>query len=267
MEIDLEKRFSVLLRAAAEKLKVNNRAKFEAALKTLEIRMKVYMWNKVNKREVFGSFTRETMLPSEYDPEADIDILVIFDDKNYDRTPETYRNQLREFAEKAFQKAEIKKDFPSVVIENNSVTFDLVPCVTESDFFSGKRYFIPESSSNSDEWMETKPHGITEQLKPMHSRIRHIIRLLKYWNVTAGRPFESIELERQLVDNFDKEGYFVRDFTRLIDCLNDDSLSQAGTEKLDTLKTRAERLTNTIENGEREKADMQLKLILPNLWK
>ena len=259
----MENKISIRLRNAAERLKVSSKEEIHSALKTLEIKMKAHMWKKVNSREIFGSFTRDTLLPVEFDDTADVDVLVIFDDENYERTPETYRNQLKGFAQKAFPKAEIKKDFPSVVVENAAIHFDLVPCVTETNFFSGKSYFIPDSQG---EWMETDPHYITDELKSKPGRILHLIRLLKYWNVTAQRPFESIDLEKQIIDIFERNGSLASDLIAVIDRLDSTALTSAGADRLNTLKSRAERLERAIDAENPHKARTQLRLIFPNLF-
>ena len=43
---------------------------------------------------LFGSYTRNTILPRRYDLNSDIDLMVIFNTNNGIKTPETYRKNL-----------------------------------------------------------------------------------------------------------------------------------------------------------------------------
>lgn len=149
----------------------------------------------------FGSFTRNTILPRKYDPNSDIDLMVVFDNK-VQHTPETYRKWLLKVISSAYPNSVSEKDFPSIKLELGHIKFDLVPAYSQDSIFLGKRYFIPAKYGR---WMQSTPNDINTRLQTKNQQcgnnlVRNTIRLCKHWNASAGYPFESYLMETQILN-------------------------------------------------------------------
>lgn len=139
----------------------------------------------------FGSSTRGTILPRSMDEHSDIDYMIVFSENN--ATPQTYLNRLKVFVEKYYSSSEIRQSSPTIVLELNHIRFDLVPATIT---WAGELQ-IPNGSGG---WMTTNPNDFNSTLeaknKEHKSLIKPTIRLFKYWNATAGFPFQSFEMEK-----------------------------------------------------------------------
>jgi hypothetical protein len=139
----------------------------------------------------FGSSTRGTILPRSMDEESDIDYMIVFSENN--ATPQTYLNRLKTFVEKRYGSSEIYQSSPTIVLELNHIKFDLVPATTT---WLGELQ-IPNRAGG---WMTTNPNDFNATLeaknKEHKSLIKPTVRLFKYWNATAGFPFQSFEMEK-----------------------------------------------------------------------
>src|SRR5258706_10975321 len=58
----------------------------------------------------FGSFTRNTILPRKYDPNTDVDLMVIFNTGTNKYTPGTYREKILRIVSSAYPNSISKKD-------------------------------------------------------------------------------------------------------------------------------------------------------------
>ncbi|MCL4550125.1 MAG: nucleotidyltransferase domain-containing protein [Bacteroidetes bacterium] len=178
---------------------------------------------------LFGSFTRNTILPRKYDPNSDIDLMVIFNTSNGIKTPETYRKNLLDIVSVAYPNSISKKDFPVVKLELNHIMFDIVPAYTQENIFVWRRsYNIPDSSNG---WRSTVPNDINGNLSSTNQSygnniFLNTIRLCKHWNASTGYPFESYLMEKQIIDN----GYFIKEdlYKRFLVTLNDIAGGDAG---------------------------------------
>lgn len=139
----------------------------------------------------FGSSTRGTILPRSMDAKSDIDYMVVFSDNG--ATPQTYLNRLKAFVERRYGSSEIYQSSPTIVLELNHIRFDLVPATKT---WLGELQ-VPNGSGG---WMTTNPNDFNATLeaknKEHKSLIKPTIRLFKYWNATAGFPFQSYEMEK-----------------------------------------------------------------------
>ncbi len=131
------------------------REDIDKKVQNLKTNIKSYFGAAVSDTLIFGSYKRDTILPRKFDESSDIDILVIFNQADKEFTPETYRNQLRKFADYKYSTTRVVKDHPSVVLEMSSIKFDLVPCRIYESFWNNT-YQIP---SKSETWMDTDPKG------------------------------------------------------------------------------------------------------------
>lgn len=178
-------------RASNAVLSANERASIDTSIATLQYRLVAFFKADAVKRQFrFGSSTRGTILPRALDEHSDIDYMIVFADTQY--TPQTYIAWLKRFAEAKYGTSEIYQSHPTVVLQLNHIKFDLVPA-TES-WLSGLQ--IPAGSG----WISTNPNDVNETLETANknnaSLIKPTIRLFKYWNATAGYPFESFQAEK-----------------------------------------------------------------------
>lgn len=162
------------------------------SISTLQTRIGLHFASGVIKQHFrFGSSTRGTILPRSMDEHSDIDYMIVFSENN--ATPQTYLNRLKTFVEKYYSSSEIRQSSPTIVLELNHIRFDLVPATTT--WLSELQ--IPNGSGG---WMTTNPNDFNSTLetknKEHKSLIKPSIRLFKYWNATAGFPFQSFEMEQ-----------------------------------------------------------------------
>lgn len=162
------------------------------SISTLQNRIGLYFASGTIKQHFrFGSSSRGTILPRSMDEHSDIDYMIVFSENN--ATPQTYLNRLKVFVEKYYSSSEIRQSSPTIVLELNHIRFDLVPATIT---WAGELQ-IPNGSSG---WMTTNPNDFNSTLeaknKEHKSLIKPTIRLFKYWNATAGFPFQSFEMEK-----------------------------------------------------------------------
>jgi predicted nucleotidyltransferase len=176
------------------------RAKINTSISTIKTRIKSDFGKDVNEVKIFGSWDRDTTLPRYYDILSDVDIMIVFNHEFLNRTPETYRKWVKEFAEYRYATSIIQKDFPTVRLDMNHITFDLIP--TKIDGFLFQSHYIPDKGNN---WMITDPFKFTESVKSANSNnnsiVKPILRLIKAWNAHNNYPFNSYVLEKWILEN------------------------------------------------------------------
>lgn len=182
--------------ASSAVLSSNEQSSITTSATTLQSRIGLHFDSGVIKQHFrFGSLTRGTILPRSMDEHSDIDYMIVFSENN--ATPQTYLNRLKAFIEKYYSTSEIRQSSPTIVLELNHIKFDLVPATTT---WLGELQ-IPNGSGG---WMTTNPNDFNSTLeaknKDHKSLIKPTIRLFKYWNATAGFPFQSFEMEKWVCD-------------------------------------------------------------------
>lgn len=151
----------------------------------------------------FGSYTRNTILPRQYDLKSDVDLMVVFKTDSAKYNPGTYRERLLRVLSNAYPNSISKKDFPAVKLELNHIMFDIVPAY--SDDYSWSRYFyIP---GQGDNWRSTTPNDINQDLSSKNQSygnniVRNVIRLCKHWNFGENYPLESYVMEKDIINTF-----------------------------------------------------------------
>lgn len=145
----------------------------------------------------FGSTTRGTNLPRLFDAGSDVDYMIVFRDS--DKSPQTYLDRLRTFADMHFPRSTIRQSHPTMVLELAHINFDLVPAI--DTWWSGLR--IPDKGG---EWQDTDPHGFNQKLTARNADcgnlLKPAIRIVKRWNAANGFVFDSYALERWIVGNW-----------------------------------------------------------------
>jgi Second Messenger Oligonucleotide or Dinucleotide Synthetase domain len=178
--------------ASSAVLSANEQSSIATSITTLQSRMSLHFDSgAIAQHFRFGSSTRGTILPRSMDEQSDIDYMVVFSDSS--ATPQTYLNRLNSFVEKRYGSSEIYQSSPTIVLELNHIKFDLVPATKT---WLGELQ-IPNRSGG---WMTTNPNDFNATLeaknKEHKSLFKPAICLFKYWNATAGFPFQSFEMEK-----------------------------------------------------------------------
>lgn len=248
---------SKLQRIASElfiKHQSEERENIDKKIDNLKINLKSYFTSRISEIIVFGSYKRDTILPRKFDKSSDIDILIIFNQFDNEYKPETYRNQLKRFAECKYQTTRVIKDYPSIVLEMSNIQFDLVPCRQFNNIWVNT-YQIP---SRSDTWMYTDPTGFNISLTNANvqygSMLKPIIRLFKRWNAFNNYPYATFELEK-LIANMDfRNQNFETGFLSVINQLTLTTLVQDQSNKLKTLKANGLLIAEFIKIDAQNKA-------------
>lgn len=190
----------------------DERQRINISIEQLRTVLKNRLGDELKEILLFGSYTRNTILPRKYDLRSDIDLMVIFNIKDKVKKPVTYRMKLKLACAQSYRNSISRLDSPSVKLVLNHIKFDLVPAYTEDYIFTvGKYYYIPDKFNN---WQTTVPNDINSKLSSLNQEygdnvIRNVLRLCKHWNARAGYPFESYLMEKQIVE----QGYWIKEDT------------------------------------------------------
>ena len=181
------------------------REKIRTSINTISYRLEQYFGDsskcnhKILKKEIFGSYRRDTMLSRCYDDESDIDYMIIFEDIE-DYNPQTCLNWLKGFADYWYSTSIVKQSSPTIVIELQNIKFELVPAYI--DYFGFIR--IPKDSSR---WQTTNIKQLNDEMLAINDKynfkFKKMIRIIKYWNVKKNfRKYKSYDLECFLTEKF-----------------------------------------------------------------
>lgn len=172
------------------------------SINTLKFRADSY-FSGLEEIKIFGSYDRQTILPRKVDENSDIDIMLVFENKdNY--KPQSFLNRIKQFVEKYYSRSEIYQSSPTIVLELNHIKFELTPA-----YVSYGCCYIPNGPFN---WKYTNPDGFHGDLlecnKNNNFKIKPTIRLIKYWNIkNNNRDLESFFLEEKIAEKM-KYSYF-----------------------------------------------------------
>jgi predicted nucleotidyltransferase len=175
-----------------EKISINKSIEsFESKLKIVD--------SYFSNHFIFGSHSRGTILPRAIDENSDIDYMIVFNDNS--KKPQSYLNFLRDKVASKYSRSEIYQSSPTIVLELNHIKFELVPAIKNN----WGQLQIPAKASDSNDWIVTDPTGFNATLTSVNQShnnlIKPLVRLVKYWNVKAGYPFESFSLEQKVVNS------------------------------------------------------------------
>lgn len=221
----------------------------------------------IKRRFVFGSYDRDTILPRSIDNNSDIDIMVVFNHTDYERTPETYRAWLKNFGEKYYKDrygSEVLRSFPTVTIRLGNIHYDLVPAKEESLYYLTSTLYIPGKFG----WQLTDPNDIKTKLTEANTKynqvVRPVIRLMKAWNCTNGYPYDSYKLELFITglnfygDNV-QNGFFYAVY-QLTAEWND---TQTKKDKITSFRYNIGKVKECLENYDNDGAKKWLHRVLP----
>lgn len=253
----------------AKKLKLEDgeKAKIEVSISNLKQKLWALFQNKLVDIKIFGSYDRETVLPFSIDSTADVDVLIIFKENEFQ--PKTYLNQLRNFGERTYPRSDIFPEHPTIVIELGHTRFELVPSYVNESFWNGKELKIPAAPSQEVKWISTDPLGFQEKLlkkdKEENGLIIPLIRLIKYWNVINGKVFGSYALESFVIGRSYPCKNLKEYFYELIKDLSDKEMAASEKEIFDPLFERRRRLKALEEKNIPEYIEQELISFLPAL--
>lgn len=149
----------------------------------------------VAKTGLFGSFTRDTMLPSSMNPRSDVDIMVVFLERG--QKPQIFIEKLKKFAELHYPKSAIVCGPSTISLELRHMRFELIPVI---DSLSGLQ--IPTKGPVSS-WQSSNPGEFDKSLKDKDKAnqglILPVIRLAKYWNALNQYPFDAFDIEKRII--------------------------------------------------------------------
>lgn len=186
--------------ASSTVLGIPEKESIKTSITTLQNRLEYYLGNEISEHFLFGSYTRETILPRHFDDESDIDYMVVFNDNKL--KPQTYLNKLKEFVSKCYSSSEIYQDSPTIVLELQHIKFEIVPAIDFGNYLY-HNYYIPAKQSSYNDWVHTEPNEFNDELVRQNIgngfQIKPLIRLIKYWNVLNRPSFESFALEKDII--------------------------------------------------------------------
>lgn len=183
-------------------LSESEKSSVTTSVNTIKNRLDNY-FSDITEKKIFGSYSRETILPRKADENSDVDIMVVFSNPNGYK-PQSFLYRLKKFAEYYYNSSEIYQSSPSLVLELNHIKFELTP-----SYVTYSTYYIPDGPSN---WKSTDPDGFSSVLLQCNKnngyKIKPVIRLLKHWNIQKnGRDLPSFLLEKTLAEEL-KYSYF-----------------------------------------------------------
>ncbi len=222
----------------------------------------------INRRFIFGSYDRDTILPRSIDSKSDIDLMVVFNHTEYERTPETYRGWLKNFADKYYKDrygSEVVKSFPTVTVRLNNINFDLVPAKEEQNFIFGITLYIPDKTYG---WQSTNPNDVKQSLTDANTKynqvVRPIIRLLKAWNCSNGYPYDSYALELEITGmNFYGDNIQSGFFYAVGQLSAGWNAPQTKQDKISSLKYNINKAKECLEAYDTDRAKHWLHRVLP----
>lgn len=236
------------------------------SISTISTRIDSYFAQEVSDHFQFGSYTRGTILPRKADVYSDIDYMVIFkNEKNY--KPQTYLDYLRAFGSYYYKKSEIHQSHPTIVLELNHIKFELVPAI--KDYWG--YLSIPSPRSGFTDWINTDPNGFNKILSSANvsnnSKIKPLVRIMKYWNASNGYYLSSYLLEKWIAETYyfgctSLKEYLYTTFTNLTYNWND---SQTYKNSVDRAKNIIENVKYYERNNMTVNAELEIKKLLPEL--
>lgn len=79
-------------------LSSNEKSGITTSINSIKDKLASYFGEEIIEKIVFGSYTRETILPRKADENSDIDLMIVFNNPN-DYKPQSFLNRLKSFAE------------------------------------------------------------------------------------------------------------------------------------------------------------------------
>ncbi|WP_215115712.1 nucleotidyltransferase [Exiguobacterium sp. s80] len=246
-------------------LKEVEKEKVRTSIETLSSRLDYYFGSQLTEHFKFGSYTRGTILPRKADKYSDVDYMLIFENP-YGYKPQTLMNHIRKFVNHYYRASEISQSHPTIVLELNHIRFELVPA--KKDLWG--MIYIPSRKSLYEEWISTEPNVFNQKLTTANiqynSKIKPLVRLMKYWNRINGGHLSSYELENWIAGNnywgnITLKEYVYDVFEKLTPSYTD---SQAYKSKLERAKKIIQSTKEYEKSGMLYTAESEIKKLFPD---
>lgn len=253
----LDNTASALMLTEAQKISIEN------SLYALKTKLKDHFSSDLKEQLQFGSSTRGTIIQKRAHPKSDIDYMVVFDNSN-NLKPSAFIARLKRFAELKYTTTEVFQSHPTVVLNLSNIMFELVPA--HKNWLG--TYQIPAPPTNYSDWIATYPLSFNQELTNKnnnnYSKIKPLIRILKYWNSFNDYIFDSYDLEQKVVSTTYYSCYNMKDyFFSFFGSLSTWGLPQYKIDKID----RAKRIINKTKELESEGynflAEDEIKKLIP----
>jgi hypothetical protein len=250
-------------RAASAVLSSAERSSIAISISSLQTRLWRYFPTELESHFLFGSYTRDTILPRSMDEYSDVDYMVVFNDSSF--TPQTYLDRLRRFVDTYYTRSEIYQSSPTIVLDLNHIRFELVPAIRRQ-WWEGAGYKIPDGSGG---WQDTDPNDFNKSLEDANKRhgylVKPTIRLAKFWNAENGYPLDSFIFEQWIMSRWFSLCTNQRDFlfTTFDDLNASDFSEQWKRNKIE----RAKKVVSQVRQYERDNmpatAEIEVKKLIP----
>jgi predicted nucleotidyltransferase len=248
----------------------SDREKIDVSINSIKQKLELYFKEDgLREVRVFGSYDRNTLMNRDIDVESDVDILVVFEDQQWQS--QTYLNKFKQFAETYYSKSEVYQDHPTIVIKLGHIKFELVPCRHSTTFlFNNDEFFIPKKQAGEVEWIETEPNELKDKISEYkgadREQLLNLILLFKYWNLDIGFQYNSFQVENFVLKHFYRSYELEENFFRCIDHLSTTSNSQPSQNGANVVaKMSYEKIDILLDNHMEEYALMEIKKILPEI--
>lgn len=248
-------------KASSAVLSATEQSSITTSIKTLQSRMELHFESGVIAQHFrFGSSTRGTILPRTMDEHSDIDYMVVFADSI--ATPQTYLNRLKTFVEKRYGSSDIYQSSPTIVLDLNHIKFELIPAII--NWFGNLQ--IPNGSGG---WMTTSPNDFNATLDSKNKENKYLIkptiRLFKYWNATAGFPFQSFEIEKWICNqNFWFQANQRDFFFKVVESLD---TSSSNAQWVNNEITRAKSIVRNVKQYEQDEMPATAEIEIKKLFR
>ena len=230
------------------------------SVNTIKSRLDSY-FSDVTEKKVFGSYSRETILPRKADEKSDVDIMVVFSNPNGYK-PQSFLDRLKKFAEYYYSSSEIHQSSPSLVLELNHIKFELTPA-----YKSYGTYYIPDGPSD---WKSTDPDGFSNTLiecnKNNGYKIKPVVRLLKHWNIQKnGRDLPSFLLEKTIAEELTYSYFTCTSYTDYLKAGLEKIKYKTDYNKVNTALDHIRQALSYEEQGMPYSAESEIKKVFPEI--
>ena len=238
----------------------SEKSSITTSVNTIKSRLDGY-FSDVTEKKVFGSYSRETILPRKADENSDVDIMVVFSNPNGYK-PQSFLDRLKKFAEYYYSTSEIHQSSPSLVLELNHIKFELTPA-----YKSYGTYYIPDGPSY---WKSTDPDGFNSTLiecnKNNGYKIKPVVRLLKHWNIQKnGRDLASFLLEQTIAKELTYSYISCSSYTDYLKAGLKELKYKTDYWKVDTAIDRINQALSYEEQGMTYSAESEIKKVFPEI--
>jgi hypothetical protein len=234
-----------------------------SSLIALKAKLNEHFGKDITEQFQFGSSTRGTMIQKRAHPKSDIDYMIVFNNSD-NLKPNSFIVRLKRFAEAKYTTTEVFQSHPTVVLNLSNIMFELVPA--SNNWWTG--YQIPAPASSLGEWISTDPLAFNQKLVDKNnnnnSKIKPLIRILKYWNACNNYVYDSYELEQEVVNTTYFLCYNLKDYLfSFFGSLSTWNLPQYKVSKIERARDIIKTVKEKENDGLNYYAEEEIKKLIP----